>query len=74
MIQLLAVVLSGLFLLPSTVLASGGFTWIGAAQDVIHTHIPEHILTFTLVGVIIAAWFAWLAVIGDILCYICPLR
>jgi len=38
-------------LFSTNVIASGGFTWIG---PIAHTwHIPEHILTFALVGIIL---------------------
>ncbi|RLA63122.1 MAG: ATP synthase F0 subunit A [Epsilonproteobacteria bacterium] len=33
--------------------ASGGFTWISSAQHMLGTHIPEYMISFTLVGVLI---------------------
>lgn len=32
-------------------MAGGGFTWIGAVQRKLGTHVPEYIITFSLVGI-----------------------
>ena len=40
-------------LFPATALAAGGVTWFSVLQKMTGTHIPEHILTFTLVGLIL---------------------
>ena len=35
-------------------LAAGGFTWVGAAQEALGTHFPGHVVTFILIGVLLA--------------------
>ena len=46
-IALLTLVLS------NQAMASGGFTWLGAIQEVTHTHYADHVVTFILVGILL---------------------
>ncbi|MCY4524137.1 MAG: F0F1 ATP synthase subunit A [Halobacteriovoraceae bacterium] len=41
------------FLLSSPAMAAGGFTWFSSLQKMTGTHIPEHVLSFILVGVVL---------------------
>lgn len=47
LIALLTLVLS------TQTMASGGFTWFGAAQNALHTHYPWHVVTFIFVGLLL---------------------
>ncbi len=38
----------------TTAKASGGFTWIGSISHSLGIHVPEHILTFAFVGILLA--------------------
>ncbi|WP_127715457.1 F0F1 ATP synthase subunit A [Halobacteriovorax sp. HLS] len=42
-------------LLSTNTLAAGGFTWLGAAQEALHTHYPWHVVTFVLIGILLTA-------------------
>jgi len=42
-----------LLLLPSMAYASGGFTWVSTLAHHYEIHLPEHVLTFILVGVVL---------------------
>ena len=45
--------LSFIFFISKPALAAGGFTWFSGLQTMMGTHIPEHVITFLFVGLLL---------------------